>query len=306
LQALKAVRKPLDVFVVDKSDNSLKVSRERYDIMPAGKIKHNVNYLKEIPKGNFDIIFITTRADIRAEMIRKALQSGKVKYMVLEKWLFTNLKDYAQINGLLNKHRVKAWVNCSMRMMPFYKSLLLKFKGKRISYSVTGSNFGLVTNLIHYIDHAVSMAGSDEFELLTGGLDKKIIPSKRNGFLELTGTAIAKFKDGSICSVTSWPQGSAPIIVQMQNDSARCIYKESEGKAWLAEPLNNWKWREYDAPVPFQSQLTTLLTESILNNGKCDLVSYNQSMKIHIQLVKPLLNFVNQNSRVKYKNFPFT
>lgn len=308
LQALKAVNLPLSITVIDPNSESLKTARERYESMPAGKFQHKTEYLTEISKNKkpIDLAIIATCSDIRAEIVKKLIQLSRVKNIVLEKILFGKKSDYDSIGKLLRQSKTKTWINCPMRMMPTYRKIEKYFRGKKISYIVTGSKFGLITNAIHYLDHAVHLSDTTEFQINTAGLDSRPIPSKRKGFLEFNGTLTANFKYGSNISMTCYPEGNAPIIVEIHTDNARYIGKENEGKAWLAKAENNWQWEEIEAPIPFQSQLTTSLAENILTTGTCDLVSYNESKKIHLQMLEPLQIFLNKNSKKKYNNYPFT
>lgn len=308
LQALKTVKFPLAIIVIDPNRKSLKITKGRYDSMPAGRFNHKVDYLTKVPRKSesVDLAIIATCSDIRSKIITELLGSTKVKYLVLEKILFNKKSDYNSIGKLLKQSETKTWVNCPMRMMPAYQKIEKYFKNKRISYIVTGSKFGLITNAIHYLDHAAYLSGTTEFQINTTGLDSRLISSKRKGFLEFNGTLTANFKNGSNLSITCYPEGNTPIIVEVHTDNARHIGRESEGKAWLSRADNNWRWEELEAVIPFQSQLTTVLAEKILNIGKCDLVSYDESKKIHLQMLKSLQIFLNKNSKEKYDNYPFT
>lgn len=309
LQALKGVKLPLNIAVIDPSDKSLNIAKERYNSMPRGTLSHKIKYTNKISKTKkekVDIAIIATCSDIRAGVIKELLKCHDAKYLILEKILFNNKRGYSEIDKIINKRGVKTWVNCPMRMMPTYQKIEKYFKNKRISYLVTWSNFGLITSAIHYFDHASYLSGTTEFNLDTEGLDSKSIPNKRMGFLEFNGTLSGYFKNGSNICLTCYPDGNFPIIVEINTDNTKYIGRETEGKAWLARAENDWQWEELEAPIPFQSQLTTTLIENILGTGKCDLVSYEESKKIHLNMLEPLKVFLNKNSRKKYTNYPFT
>lgn len=308
LQALKTVNFLLSIKAIDPNPISLKTAKERYESMPKGKFQHKIEYITEIPKNKklVNLAIIATNSDIRAGVIKKLLTSSKVKNLVLEKILFNKKSDYEAIRKLLRKTKTKAWVNCSMRMMPAYQNIQQYFQNKRISYIVTGSKFGLITNAIHYLDHVAYLSGTTEFQINTASLDSRPIPSKRKGFLELNGTLTANFKNGSNLSLTCYPEGDAPIIVEIHSDNTQYIGRESEGKAWLARADNNWQWEELETPISFQSQLTTTMAKKILTTGKCDLVIYDESIKIHLNMLEPLLYFLNKNSNKKHNYYPFT
>ena len=308
LQALKTVKFPLTIMVIDPNQESLKITKERYDSTPSGQVSHRVDYLAKIPKKTepVDLAIVATCSDVRSKIIVELLRSAKVKYLVLEKILFNKKRDYDLIDKLLSRKKVRAWINIPLRMMPTYKSIQKYFKNKRVSYIVTGSRFGLITNAIHYFDHISFISGLCNYEINTDNLDPGPIPSKRKGFLELNGTLTAKLKNGSNISITCHPQGNAPVVIEIHSENARYVGKEADGKAFLARADNNWRWEELEAPIPPQSQLTTVLAEKILNTGTCDLVTYNESKKIHLQMLEPLLKFLNKNSKKKYDFYPFT
>lgn len=308
LQALRAVKIPLEIFIVDPSEKSLELARGRYESMPKGRLTHEISYLKEVPHNNnpIDLAVVATCSNIRADVVRKLLKKSKVRYLILEKLLFDRKADYDSIGELLKKSGTKTWVNCPMRMMPSYCYVQSDFLGRKLSYSATWSGYGLITSAIHYLDHMVFLSGSDDFVVDTNGIDKVPVKSKRKGFLDLTGVLRVLFKNGSTGVLACYKKENVPILVQFCCDQTRCIVRETESKSWVSKGDDNWKWKEVEAPIPFQSQLTTELTESLLSEGTCQLTSYEQSVKIHLQLLEPVQRFLNKNSKKKYNYYPFT
>lgn len=307
LQALKTVKIPIEIKIIDPSDKSLKMAQERYDSMPEGQIKHPVSYLKKIPKNaNFvDLAIVATSSNVRATVTKELLEKAKVRYLILEKLLFQKREDFTAMESLFNQLNVKVWVNCPMRVMPFYRNLKKDFNKEKIYYHVTGNISGLVTDVIHYIDHMAYLIGSNDFVLDTKKLDKKPKPSKRKGFLELTGTLLVYFKNGSIGIFSNPLRGLSPKLVEIFDYKKRCIIKESESKCWVSR-ADNWQWEEVDATVPYQSQLTTGIVEKILSVGNCELTTYKESKKTHLLLLEPLRKFLNKNSKKKFNYYPFT
>ena len=114
------------------------------------------------------------------------------------------------------------------------------------------------------------------------------------------------FKNGSVGDFICNKKGNIPSLVQFHCSKARCIVRETEGKAWVSRADGNWNWQEIGASIPFQSQLTTKLAEDILSKGTCQLTEYEQSAKIHLQLLEPLLKFLNKHSSKKFNYYPFT
>jgi predicted dehydrogenase len=308
LQALKFVKVPLKICVIDPNPESLKTAQSRYDSIESTEIQHEIAYSNSIPKAGdeVDLAIIATNSDVRSQVIKTLLKSKKVNYLILEKLLFNKKKDYGEIQKLLNSVNCTAWVNCSMRKIPFYRKIKEYFDNGPILYMVTGSRYGLVTNLIHYVDHMAYLLKSEDFSVHTAGLDPSPIESKRAGFLELNGTCTVRFSDGSQGVFLCYPSGNLPVQVEIQSDKARCISREWQGKAWISRVDADWDWEEVDAAIPFQSQMTTELVEEILSDGSCPLVTYERSMRIHVTLLEGLLKFLKKESGFRFDHYPFT
>ncbi|MEI7432036.1 MAG: hypothetical protein WCL27_16435, partial [Betaproteobacteria bacterium] len=305
LQALKGVKHPLDIQVIDPSAASLQVAKERYDAVPSA-LAHQISFSTSFDRtDSTDIAIVATNSDVRRKALESLFDASETKLLVIEKLLFNQRADYAVVESKLAKIGAKAWVNCPMRVMPVYEQIGVNIAATPISYRVTGSQFGLVTNAIHYIDHVAHLCGCTEFKLDTSGLDRTPIPSKRPGFLELNGTLVARFTDGSRCEITCYPSGTAPVVVEIFNEKTRYVVRESEGKLWLACEGSKWAWAEQDAPIPYQSQITTKVIESLLNSGDCGLTPYATSARIHLQLLDPLLELVRAQSP-EINGYPFT
>ncbi len=306
LQALKGVKTALNITVVDQLENSLKTALEKYESMNASGGEHVFHYQSQIPKNSFfDIAIVATTSGPRAALTKELLKKNKVKYLILEKLLFQKNNDYGQVGKLLKTKGVKTWVNCPMRMMPFYAGLKKEFNGQKITYILHGNQSGLATDLIHHLDYIAFITGSNEFSLDTDLLDKKTIESKRKGYLEITGTLTAKFKNGGLGLFRCDNIGSSPKTIEIFSEDKRYVIRESESKA-LTSKAPDWPWQEISAPIPYQSQLTTTLVENLLKTGKCELPTYEESSKYHLLALEPLLKFLNKISKKKYDHYPFT
>lgn len=308
LQALKAVSLPLDIAVIDPSQESLARAKERYDSLPQGNCAHTVAYHKNFPEKFSDVDFaiIATNSDVRRQATEYLLQRAKVQYLLFEKILFSKKQDYIDIKNILEKTKTPAYVNLSMGMHPLYGTIQEKLQGRKFFYHVSGGQFGLITNAIHYLSHMASLSGSQKFTVDTSLLDKNPVPSKRKEFLEYNGTLLARFVDGSLGIFEGYGEGSAPCQVTIYNEYVRVISREVEGKSWISHSQNGWPWEELDTPWPYQSQMTTLLAENFFQGKKCVLPNYHTAMETHLQLLEPLLEHLNKYSEKKYDYYPFT
>jgi len=300
LQALRGVKTPLDIVVIDQSENSLKVAKERYERMSTSGGKHILHYQNQMPENFvFDIAIIATTSGPRATLAKELTKKNKIKYLILEKLLFTKKNDYATISKLLKTKKIKAWVNCPMRMIPFYAGLKKEFGGKKITYILYGNQSGMATDLIHHIDFVSFLTGSTDFKADTQLLDKKLKDSKRKGYLETTGSLSVFFENGSQLLVRCDNNGQSPKIIEIFDANKRYLLFESGGKTSVLK-VPDWKLKEMRFNIPYQSQLTTILIKNLLSKGKCKLPTYKESAKLHLQILEPIRKYFKLN------NYPFT
>lgn len=305
LQALKGVETPLDIHVVEPQAASSQTARERYDAV-ASAAAHRISFhegFASLPA--VDVAIVATNADVRRGVVEALFGATRVRSLVLEKLLFPNREDYDAVGELLARNGARAWVNCPMRVIPVYERIRGQVAGARLLYRVTGGQYGLVTNAIHYIDHVVHLTGCESFELDLDALDEAPVKSKRPGFLELTGTLVARFADRTFCEVTSLSTGTAPVVVEISTDRHRFISRETEGRLWSASEASKWAWEESDAPIPYQSQLTTGIVRGLLATGECGLTPFDVSARTHVALLDPLAAFVRSRSP-GIRGYPFT
>lgn len=306
LQGLAKVKKSLNIQVLDPSKESLKISEERFKQIPRyqyHKISFHQNFNQIL--NNNDIAIIATSSNIRRKVTEELLGKSNVKNIIFEKLLFQKKEDYIFINKLLKKKMINAWVNCSMRVTPFYQKLKTDFAGKKIVYLLTGTRFGIATQAIHFIDHMAYLLDSYDFEVDTSLLDRDILKSKRAGFLELTGTLKVNFKDGNVGIFADFKNGDAPIIAEIYCDSLKAIANESTRETFISQSPK-WQLKSAKNKLLFQSDMTNKVVEDILKNKECGLPTYQQSETIHLKLLEGLLKFINQNSKTKYDFYPFT
>jgi len=309
LQALKNVSFPLDITVIDPNPESLKIAKERYDSIPLGKEKHTINYLKNIEKihDEFEVAIIATHSNIRRMVIEQLLAKYHIKSFILEKILFNKTEDYSIISDLLKDHNCQAWVNCTRRTIPFYKDTIKNWFNKdKLIFVVSGSQWNLISNLIHFVDYMAYIIGNDEFSIDFKHLNLNSINSRIPNFIEFNGTIQVFFYGGSIGIINCYPTGKQPIIIDIASATVRCIMNEAEGKTWVNLSNDGIDWEVHDSKILYTSQLTTNFVEDIIKNNTCALTSYKESMKLHLQIFEPLLKYLNENLTKKFTDYPFT
>lgn len=288
LQGLKGAKSPLSITVVDSSQESLRVAQERYDAIPTNGEKE-VRYVTDIASlpQNIDLVIIATGSKPRAAIVKSLLNAKHVKNLVLEKVLFPVLSDYDEVGKLLKEKNVRCWVNCPRRMYEMYQEIAgLIDKNLPVKMIYGEENWGLCCNSIHEIDIFMYMCGESEYTLDTSGVNNTIEASKRNGYIEMTGTLRVKTPNGSelkLISVNGY-EGFSGITID--NGDIHVSVDESHG-AWRVGDDN------HTFAVPYQSQLTGVLADEILVQGSCHLSTFEQSSNYHKPFIEALLSKYN-------------
>ena len=306
LEALKKVSIPLDIAIVDPLKSSLIRASERYDAV-VSDFAHRVSFNTSIPDShkNTRIAVIATTSAHRKIAIDEIFNTGSTEYMFLEKLLFQKESDYSDVSSLINIKRIPTWVNCRMRIIPCYRDMKAKTNFIKIQYEVSAGDLGIATSAVHFLDHVAYLTGCTDFTIDTTELDEKPVESKRSGFVEFNGTLKADFKDGSTARITKSTDLNSPFIVKISTEDKQFTINETIQKMSISKKKGGWTSVETDAPIPYQSTMTTWLVEDILSSGNCTATPYEESAKIHLQTLEPLRQFLNQNGG-NYDYFPFT
>lgn len=293
LQALANV-KFIDIQVFDTSETALDTAKSRFAEVNSS-FKGNISFHTNISelKKEIEIIIIATGSKLRNKIIEKIVESSVVKYFILEKFLFTKASHYKTITDIFKTKNCTAWVNCPRRLIDYYQQLKIELSGN-IHFSVTGNSWGLGCNGIHFLDFFSYLTNTTQIKLNHSLLDKQIIESKRQGYNEFTGT-IAGSANGSTFLISSYEENISPLLITIQNNDFRYIILEgSTSKAIKSSRENNWATEEISFTIPFQSQLTNLVVEDLLKTGKCNLTTFEESSKLHLNYLELLIDFTRK------------
>ncbi len=294
LQALAQVKQPISIQVIDSSSDSLKVAEARFNEVSSnfkGKISFH-NDISSLEK-NIDVAIVATNSKVRRIVVEKLVANSKVNCLILEKVLFVKPEDYVAIENLITENNIKTWVNCPRRMMTFYQNLQQELSGT-IHFSVTGNAWGLGCNGIHLLDLFAFLTKSSNIVLSNELIDKTVIESKRSGYIEFTGT-ITGHTDKHSFHITSFPNDSSPLQISINTPSARFSIQEGgTGKLWTSKLANAWKWEESSFSMPFQSQLTNIVVDELLENGNCSLTTFKESSILHLLFLNNLISFLRK------------
>lgn len=288
LEALTKIDFGIDIDVVDPSRNSLASARIHFEAMPSNTDIGEVRYLTSLSElsGNVDVAIVATNSDIRFDVVHMLLAVCTVKALILEKVVFQRPSDFASISELLKCKSVKAWVNHSRRLFPFYERLKVGLSGERkVSYSVKGGAWGLGSNSTHFLDHLAYLTDESKIEIYGDGLDDELIQSKRAGFIELNGSLHGRI--GPHPFYLFCHEVQSPLLIHICSDNLKVTIDEARGLYWMAHRENGWEWRtESEKIMHFQSELTHQVVKDVVTSGRCKLPTYQQASVLHIPFLR--------------------
>ena len=295
LQGLAKIDIPVSLHVIDPSLDSLQIAQERYFEVPINENIYSISFKTALNdlEDEFDLCIVATTSDIRLDVIKDLLSKKKVHYLLLEKVLFQRSEDFEEAKILLNNKGVKTWVNCVRRAVPLYQNLKKYFqKNDLIEYKVSGRNWGIGSNSIHFIDHMAYYANELSYEVDIEGLDQYIWPSNKEGFSEFTGILNVRFSSGSGLVMESRSNGDFSVFISITSSKTKVDIDEVSGKVKIFRKENNWSDKEVFFRIPYQSELTHIVAKQILETGTTCLTPFDESSKLHIPLIKALKEHV--------------
>jgi len=309
LQGLLKIKFPLDIVVVDKSQESLKITKERAAEIPNN---HSVSYFTSTGhiSGSFDVAIIATSANVRFQAISNMLGKVNFRYVILEKILFQEEVHYNQIEEVFHALGVeKAWVNLPLKTYAHYNLIgkNLASLNERLVMTVSGASWGLACNTVHYLDLFQFFANDKISQLQTDNIDKQILSSKRSGFIEFTGTILAKTNNGSVLMLNCFPGETNQTTVSISTSSSR--YMIQEGLNYQISKMlksDNFKLVIQEFECVFQSNLTNHFVEEILHYGTCPLSSLGNILDTHKLFINEMLKFYNNLNGTDLKSCPIT
>lgn len=283
------------IYIIDPSEDALGNAHIR-----ANEIQHSHDIYffqnwSELPN-SFDLAIVATNSIIRERITRQLLESFHVTFLILEKVLFPNLTAYHQIAELLEKNQTPCWVNHPRRMFEHYQQAKQNLlPNVPTTFQAVGGNWGLGCNGLHLLDIFSYLDGSKLLSINTDFLDDVIHTSKREGYIEFTGTIFGEFSSGSTFQITSWVGTPSPITVTIFQSNTRYVIQES-GTPQVIRLCHdsNYKSEIQEFTALYQSTLTTNLAAQLFETMKCDLPRFDESRLIHEKFIAALLSKYNQ------------
>lgn len=292
LQALALYNGELNIYIIDPKNASLEISKKRYEQVDNYQNKNIYfgNHISILPK-KLDFAIIATTSAQRLEILKQLLKHSKVDYLLMEKFLFPKVNEYEQALKLISDNKVKAYVNCARRAWPIYQEIRNAVSGDlNINVTVSGSNWNMASNSIHFFDLYFYLSGDKKMKISTKALDPELISNKRDGYIEVTGALNGISSNGEI-QLNSNNLESAPVEILIESDKHKYIILEEKEVVRIYEDDKNYV-REEKIKALKQSELTHNIFQQLIETDTCDLVPFEESTTHHLLLLNAFNEFL--------------
>jgi hypothetical protein len=289
LQGLKKAPTSMNITVFDTCADSLHIAEQRYHEVPDNPLIKGILFttrFEELPD-YIDLAIISTSSGPRFRVTSNLLENRIVKNILFEKFLFPKLSEYALMSKLLSDRGINAKVNCPRRMFDHYKRLSTSINNSfPIKMEVIGIDWGLGCNSIHFIDLFALLSGTSEMKCDFSAVEKKIIPSKRKGYVEFLGTVEVTSSRGDKLMLSSLKDYSGDSVIRIT--AGDDYYEFFESKSLMIQNGEDKAIR-----AMYQSELTEITATEILVSRDSPLTSFEESSLLHIAFLKEAVSFYN-------------
>jgi predicted dehydrogenase len=301
LQGIVKIHSPLEISVVEPNQNSINIAKERLNEVP--KHSHTISWYNDISNISqpSDLVIVATNSSGRSELIQQLLKNNNSRFLI-EKIVCQSNEEYKSLINEMNIHNAKGWVDTSRRYFSFYQSIKKYFStSNSTKITIKSGNIGLGTNAIHFLDLFLWFVNSTNIEL-TENLHNEILQNKRGAnFVEFAGTIYGKTDSKSSISISCSLSEDLPTIMNIESDDKKLTIDETNQKVIECTNLPKipFKWE-------FQSDLTTIIVNSILKNDDCELPSISDSFVLHNELFRIFNNHINKIQNKQLTLCPIT
>jgi len=243
------------------------------------EFKH-VTEIESLPN-DLDFAVIATNSIPRLNIFKILAEVKNIKYFLLEKVVFQSKFQFNEAVDIINKLNVNAYCNFVNRYFPNYQKIKQQIiNNKPFSMIVSGGEFGLGCNSLHYID-LFQYLSSDKPNLIDYSLSENLNTHKRgSSFKEVTGQMLWKTSSGDTLILNSQIGKAIDVEITIQyNNDVDILNEGAQTHCKLyGNTFSNSKFE-----ILFTSYLTNVIFNDIIN-GTCVLPKVEETFNIHAQL----------------------
>lgn len=306
LQSLSGLLESSNIYLYDTNKNSISKALNRLNESLTKKSKNQtlnpfvLNSLDELPN-LIDFCIIATdsrsRKDTVINLIRK--KNVKIKYMILEKFLFPKIDDYSIVSTEIEKYKTKIYVNEWMSSSYIFRrmSQFLNIENTYdpIEMRVEGAKWGLECNAVHYIDYFHYLTNRSDLKIKESNITEHS-PSKRYGYIEFFGEIIVSSDNSCnliMCSKKVGDESNVKVSLLKGDAQIDCIM-------WNNAQIDIiYKFKDIitleHMKIPFQSEITREIIHNAIAYDAVNLPTLKEATLHHLLVCESLKKYCNEN-----------
>ncbi len=286
LQSIAKLEKSLLINIVEPDNRARQVAKRRLNDI-SKNLKHKVIWYKDIKelKETSDVTIVSTYSSNRVKLVTKLLQMGHSRFL-LEKPVCQSIEEYDFLKKQIKKYHAKMWVNVPRRYTKSYEDLKRNQKENPSQIYIIGGNFGLGSNIIHFIDLFSWFVNDYKVKINGNLLIDKILPNKRGKeFTEFIGTVTGNSSNKSKLIITSLPYDNIPILVNIIYEKYCLVIDETNNKISYINNKESVK-KKLKFQMGLVSDTTGKIINDILKKDECKLPSVQNLSDSHSEIFK--------------------
>jgi predicted dehydrogenase len=226
LQGLASCTQDLRISLFDPSPSALAAARQRWFDVLGTSANHS---LAEGESTHYDLAIIATTADHRLSAVNALASQANVGAWLIEKPVSQSIDDAERIRHLIGEAR--AWVNLPRRLMPWHQSMAREISSGMgpLRVRVSGGAWGLACNATHFVDLVRWWCDVEPESVDVSGLEAHWHRSKRAGYVDIFGTLLVRFANGTELEMESRSEGG-PHLIDVEAGNRRWRIAEGQGQ----------------------------------------------------------------------------
>ena len=268
-EGILKIREKFKLTIIDKSHRRLEFLKQNL-IREISNSNNKLELLTEIiiPR-QFDLAIVSTNSDVRYKVFKEYNKKHNVKFWILEKVLTSSLKELS-----LFPNNNNIFVNTFLRTLDVFKNIKNTIPKNDVEIFVSGSNWGLACNSIHYIDLISWVFNKMPLGINSDQLENEWFNSKRKGFYEVNGTLKVTYPNNVQLNLTC-NSSTDDLTIILTCESIRYEYNLITGELYL---------NGVTLPkvlIPYQSEMTPVVINQINRTKKSFLTPISESIEMH-------------------------
>ena len=234
------------------------------------------------------LAYIGVTSSHRFGVLTQLLAHCAVDKLLLDKFLFDRREQYDQAEQLIKAAGCSSWVHAARAYWPSYQRVreIAEAWGDA-GLNVTGSNYGMACNAVHFLDIIRFVTGNSVTRLEMEGRPLKIFDSKRPGYREFFGTLSGETTTGRAIRLACVGEEGTNVTVRVTGADADIVIEETLRTARLigkdGTVIEEWEF------LPVRASENKAVFVDILTGGNCLLPTYAESKQMHLALFDAMM-----------------